>query len=241
MPTSAQHLHATKPLIDVDAISVSFGNDKALDDVSFCLHRGEFVGLIGPNGAGKTTLLRSLLGLQTVSKGTIRTSPDLTIGYVPQRGRLYDGTVPMSVREIVELSGAGHADSQKALKTVGLETLTSHRFAELSGGQQQRVIIAKALAAHSNLLILDEPTTGIDENSQTEFYRILTELQAKGITIVMVSHEIDTTVRLATRVICINHTVLYDGPPEHFEADDYLPHTYQEQHVRLHHKGDHHA
>lgn len=234
-------MHASKPLIDIDAIRVSFGSDTVLNDISFCLHPGEFVGIIGPNGSGKTTLLRSLLGLQPVSSGSVKRSKNLTIGYVPQRGRLYDGSVPISVREIVALSGARPADAKHALATVGLERLADSRFTDLSGGQQQRVIIAKALAANSNLLVLDEPTTGVDENAQKEFYGILTKLQSQGITIVMVSHEIDTTVALVTRVICINRTILYDGSPEHFDADNYLSPTYKEQHVRLHHKGDYHA
>jgi len=116
-----------------------------------------------------------------------------------------------------------------------MEAYAGKRFTELSGGQQQRVSIAKALAANADVLILDEPAAGIDEHSQIEFYDLLKDLQAQGVTIIMVSHEVDTVLRLVTRVICLNRTILYDGPPEHFEADKYLPHAYQQQHVRLHH------
>jgi zinc transport system ATP-binding protein len=117
------------------------------------------------------------------------------------------------------------------------------RFTELSGGQQQRVAIAKALAMQPDILMLDEPTTGIDEHSQTAFYDMLGGLQQQGMTIIMVSHDVDTVLKLVTRVVCLNGTVAYDGPPAHFEADKYLPNVYKEQHVLLHHhhEGGQHA
>jgi ABC-type Mn2+/Zn2+ transport system ATPase subunit len=121
-------------------------------------------------------------------------------------------------------------------------------FAELSGGQQQRVIIAKALAGNAEVLILDEPTTGIDERSQADFYALLTDLQARGVTIILVSHEVDTVLSMVSRVLCLNRSLLYDGPPEHFETDTYMPATYTAHHRQLHHQhgcgrqnGDSHA
>lgn len=229
-------------LLDVDNLTIRFGGETAVDDVSFCLHTGEFVGLIGPNGAGKTTLLRAVLGLLKPSAGTIQRQA-AKVGYIPQRGALYSGTVPLSVLDVVKLGAHGSKTTALAtLETVELAGRASARFSELSGGQQQRVLIAKELAANADLLILDEPATGIDERAQAAFYDLLHKLQANGVTIVMVSHEVDTVLRLVTRVICLNRTILYDGSPEHFEADKYLPRTYQEHHIRLHHKhGGHDA
>lgn len=239
MPTSVQRLHADKALlIDVDNVHVRFGAETALLSVSFCIHQGEFVGLIGPNGAGKTTLLRVVLGLLRPSTGQVRRQ-DATIGYIPQRGDLYNGTVPISVLEVVKLGSRGSATAAlRALSDVHMQDMAGRRFTELSGGQQQRVAIAKALASNADILILDEPTTGIDERSQASFYELLRSLQGKGITIVMVSHEVDTVLKLVTRVICLNQTVLYDGPPQHFEADKYLPKMYKAQHMQLHHHHD---
>ena len=230
-------LHADKRLlIDADTISVRLGNELVIDQVSVCIHSGEFIGLIGPNGAGKSTLLRTLLGLIRPISGTI-TREKAVYDYVPQRGKLYDGITPLSVLEVVKLGSKGdERTAHQALKAVQMEPLAATRFNELSGGQQQRVVIAKALAASANVLILDEPTTGIDEQSQREFYAVLRALQAKGITIIMVSHEVEAVLTLVTRVICLNRSVLYDGLPEHFEADQYLPTVYTDQHRQLHHQ-----
>jgi zinc transport system ATP-binding protein len=235
LPTSARPLHANKELlVDVDNVSVKLGAETVIDRVSFCFHKGEFIGLIGPNGAGKTTLLRVVLGLTKPTTGKVRTAGEV-VGYVPQRGALYNAAVPMSVLEVVRLNAGSRAAALRALEETGMQAVASKRFTELSGGQQQRVSIAKALAGNAELLILDEPTTGIDEQSQSEFYGLLQSLQQKGITIVMVSHEVDTVTKLVTRVICLNRSILYDGPPEHFEADKYLPSAYKAQHLMLHH------
>jgi zinc transport system ATP-binding protein len=241
--TSAVHLHANKRLlIDADNVSVRLGNELAIDQVSVCIHSGEFIGLIGPNGAGKSTLLKALLGLVPPTSGEISRQPAV-YDYVPQRGNLYSGITPLSVLEVVKLGSKGaEAAARQALQVVQIEDLAGKRFNELSGGQQQRVAIAKALAAQADVLILDEPTTGIDDRSQLEFYDILRTLQEKGITIVMVSHEVEAVLKLVTRVICLNRTVLYDGLPEHFEADKYLPLVYTDQHRKLHHHhGDLHV
>lgn len=242
-PTSAQPSHATNMLLHIDAITVTHGSEDAIKNVSLCVHSGEFIGLIGPNGAGKTTLLRTLLRLIKPTQGVVQHYAPGIIGYVPQRGNLYNAQIPISVLEVVMLSSYGDkAAALESLQLVGMQEFARKQFTELSGGQQQRVAIAKALAGKPEILLLDEPTTGIDERSQQEFYSILRNLQARGLTIIIVSHDIDAVLDLVTRVICLNRTVLYDGPPEHFEADKYMPRTYQEQHRLLHHHhGEHHA
>ncbi|HJP96328.1 MAG TPA: metal ABC transporter ATP-binding protein [Candidatus Saccharimonadales bacterium] len=241
LPLSEQPLHATKKmLIDADNITVKYGRDTPLKDVSLCVHQGEFIGLIGPNGAGKTTLLRVLLRLVKPATGHINYS-GARIGYVPQRGNLYNSQIPMSVLEVVRLGARDGAAAIAALQRVAMDSFAHKPFTELSGGQQQRVAIAKALAGQPHILLLDEPTTGIDEASQHEFYDILRDLQTQGYTIIMVSHDVDAVLNLVTRVICLNQTVLYDGTPEHFESDKYLPGLYKAQHRLLHHHHDAHG
>lgn len=207
-------------------------SEKVINDVSFCLHAGEFVGLIGPNGAGKTTLLKAILGLIKPNYGKV-TLKKGSISYIPQRGSAQSQQIPISVAEVV---GLGGKNWQQALITVGLQELHKKNFAELSGGQQQRILIAKALASNPELLILDEPTTGIDEESQANFYKLLQDLHKSGIGIVMVSHDIDAVLRQVSRVICLNRTILYDGAPEKFEAERYMSKLYAEKHKLLHHK-----
>lgn len=241
--TSAQRLHARKQtLIDVDNLTVHLGGEIALDNVSVCVHAGEFIGIVGSNGAGKTTLLRAILGLIRPTSGKIA-KKESVISYIPQNGNMYNSTVPMSVMEVVKLGAAGSSALAKAsLEAVGLKDMEGRRFTDLSGGQRQRVGIAKALSSNPDILILDEPTTGIDERSQAEFYEILHDLQKKGITIITVGHEIETLTNHATRIICLNRKLLYDGPPESFDPKKHLPTFYKSQHeLAHHHHGDDHA
>ncbi len=235
-PSRNKSLHAKEILLDIDEITIRYGELKALAGVSLCVHEGEFIGLVGPNGSGKTTLVKAILGLIKVQGGMIDRHISSSIGYVPQRGQIYNSQVPISVSEVVKLGSRGNnAQAQQALKAVQLEGMERRRFNELSGGQQQRVIIAKALASQPSLLLLDEPTTGIDEKSQNEFNDILKSLKQRGITIVMVSHDVDMVRRLVTRVILLNQKILYDGSPENFEINTYLPDFYKKQHRLLHH------
>jgi zinc transport system ATP-binding protein len=222
-------------LVDIDNASIIYGTETVVDDVSLCIHSGEFVGLIGPNGAGKTTLLRTMLGLIKPTVGSITKAQASRIGYIPQRSAMHDSQIPISVLEVVMLGTRSRDIAMQCLQSVGMADAAQKPFAQLSGGQQQRVSIAKALANDPHMLVLDEPTTGIDERSQSEFYDILQSLQKKGLTIIMVSHDVDAVLRLVTRVICLNRTVIYDGPAEHFEADKYMPQFYKAQHRLLHH------
>lgn len=229
-------------LIDVDNLSVQLGGETVLDNVSVCVHSGEFIGIVGTNGAGKTTLLRTILGFIKPAEGTIY-KDNAKISYIPQQSNTYNSTVPMSVMEVVKLGSAGSATlAQEALQTVGLEDVARRKFTDLSGGQRQRVSIAKALASRPDILILDEPTTGVDEGSQADFYETLHELQHKGITIITVGHEVETLVNHASRIICLNRSIVYDGKPELFDPAKHLPSFYKAQHDTLHHEhGGHHA
>lgn len=230
-------MHANRQLlIDVDDLSVKRGGEPVIDGVSFCIHTGEFIGLIGPNGAGKTTLLQAILGLLPATSGQISRST-AHIAYVQQDAGRYNGIVPISVLEVVRLGAAGSAElARQALQTVGLAGLENRRFTELSGGQKQRVAIAKALAANADLLILDEPTTGIDEQTQADFYATLRTLQVKGIAIVLVAHEVENVLRQVNRLLYLNRTLLYDGDPSQFDAHKHMPAFYEQQHHAMHHE-----
>lgn len=211
---------------------VAYGSETILESISLCLHSGEFVGIIGPNGAGKTTLLRVILGLLAPTEGTVHAQWK-RIGYIPQRGAVTGGQVPVSVAEVVGMGGPGVAS---ALGEVMLDGFGPRRFDALSGGQQQRVLIAKALAGRPDVLILDEPTTGIDESAQREFFTTLDRLHERGMTIVMVSHDVEAVVRQVSRVICLNRRIIFDGPPQNFELDRFLPEMYGTAHRALHHR-----
>ena len=230
------HSHANnQPLIDIDSLSVKLAGAKVVQNVSFDIHEGEFIGLIGTNGSGKSSLLRAMLGL-IPSTGRVTQHVTGSIGYVQQRGTIQNQQTPISVQEVVELGSKGSRQAaHEALQVVDMHRFASRAFSQLSGGQQQKVYIAKALASNPCLLILDEPTTGIDEQSQVEFYALLQNLQSQGIAILMVSHSIDTVLRLVKRVICLNRTILYDGPPAHFVADKYMPKYYTQRHRTIHH------
>lgn len=236
--TSEQHSAADSTVqLWADGVGVTFGTDEVLHGVSFTIEQGEFIGLVGQNGSGKTTLLRVLLGLLRPSKGRAGKDEDVTIGYVPQRGQLYNGIVPVSVLEVAKLGSKGDAGrARSALTSVGMQEFEQRNFNELSGGQQQRVVIAKALASGANVLILDEPTTGVDKASQAEFYDLLRRLHDEGRTIIIVSHDIDSVVKLVSRVICLNRTVVYDGVPEEFDFSHHLRSQYT---THIHHGGSH--
>lgn len=236
--TSKKHLAATsEPQLSAQSVGVMFGTEAALRNVSFTINSGEFIGLVGQNGSGKTTLLRVLLGLLRPTEGRAENSGTI-IGYVPQRGQLYNGIVPISVLEVVRLGSKGNKEeAKKALKSVGMSAFARRNFSELSGGQQQRIVIAKALASGARILILDEPTTGVDKTSQAEFYSLLKKLHSEGRTIIMVSHDVDSVVKLVSRIICLNRTVVYDGPPEHFNSEHHLRNKHT---LHVHHE-DHNA
>jgi zinc transport system ATP-binding protein len=229
-------------VFNIEKISLSYSDNLILEGVSLCVKKGEFIGLIGPNGAGKTSLLRIMLGLESPTEGKISKKPN-NIGYVPQRGYSRDNQVPLSVLEVVNLGSRGNIkNAMLALNSVNMGDDTSKRFNDLSGGQQQRVLIAKALAGNPDILLLDEPTTGIDDKSQAEFFEILNDLHKKEIAIIMVSHDIDTVLKTVDRVICLNRNIIYDGPPMNFETNKSLPRLYGNHHIVLSHKhGDIHA
>lgn len=238
---------AKTPLVSLHDISFAYGTEPVLSHLNLEIHRGEYLGVIGPNGGGKTTLLRIMLGLLKPQAGSVelfgqplgrfRNWP--RVGYVPQRVTSVEPRLPITVEEVVALGraaraglfralgSADHTAVTEAMEKVDILPLRRRLLTELSGGQLQRVFIAKALAAGPEILILDEPTVGIDIKSQDAFYQLLSSLnKTEGLTLVMVSHDIDVIVNEVTKLACINETLVYHGSPEQFVKEDYLAKLY---------------
>lgn len=220
--------------IELEHVSYRYSDNDVLRDVSVTIREGEYVGLIGPNGGGKTTLLKLLLGILIPTKGSIKvfglppasTESRRRIGYVPQRLIQSEPRFPATVEEIV-MSGRtarigigsrfGASDReavQNALHSAGLTKEAHDLFGTLSGGQRQRALIARALAAEASILILDEPTVGIDAHSRDRFYSFLRTLNTEHkLTILHVSHDVDDIAREVGHLLQLNQTLVCHGDP----------------------------
>ena len=239
------------PIIKVTGLSYHYDSIATLDNISFTVGKGDFLGIIGPNGAGKTTLFQCMLGIIRDYEGEINLFGfDIKqnkkilqkIGYVPQKKNV-EQTFPATVKEVVSLGVIGMRNSSdyidKAIDFVELGAYRDKRIGELSEGQQQRAIIAKALVKQPELLILDEPTTGIDSVTQEKFFNLLTKLNKdKGITIVWSSHDMNAVERLANRVACVDRKLFFHGQSEDFFGNEERMKSYVEfamqSHMNLH-------
>ena len=180
-----------------------------LDDVSFSINAGEYVGLIGPNGAGKSSLIKLILGFQKPTSGSLSLESGIKIGYVPQNYNL-STVVPIAVREVLVMSGVKDLQIlEQNLEKVGLNSdFLSKNFHQLSGGQQQRVIIARALCSQPDLLVFDEPLNGVDYQTKLSIYDLLLDFnKKKNLTILFVSHEVDHIVGYCDHILCLNRTM----------------------------------
>jgi zinc transport system ATP-binding protein len=233
-------------IVEIDHLNVKYPDVKALDDVSFSVNKGDFLGIIGPNGAGKSTLFASMLGLNTKYEGTIkffgkdiRKSKDYLkeIGYVPQKP-IFEKNFPATVNDVVRMGLRKESDVSRIdeiLQQLWIHELSNRLIGELSGGQQQRVFIAKALVNNPKLLILDEPVAGIDQQSIDLFYSILRELNSKQkITIIWSSHDLDAVNQLANHVACLNRTLFFHGESDEFFENDELVKKYSEASMQEH-------
>ncbi|MEK6831974.1 MAG: metal ABC transporter ATP-binding protein [Thermoproteota archaeon] len=233
-------------VVEIDHLTIEYPDVKAIDDVSFTVNQGDFLGIIGPNGAGKSTLFAAMLGLNAKYKGTIkffgtdiRKSKNYLkeIGYVPQKP-IFEKNFPATVNDVVKMGLQKESDENKVdeiLQQLWIHELSEKRIGELSGGQQQRVFIAKALVNNPKVLILDEPVTGIDQQSIDLFYSILKELNSKqNITIIWSSHDLDAVNKLANHVACLNRTLFFHGESDDFFSNDDLVKQYSEASMQEH-------
>ena len=232
-------------VVVLDHVSMRYGTAPVLEDVTFTIDAGDFVGIIGPNGSGKTTLLRIILGLAAPTAGSVRlfgVAPTAfrewgRIGYVPQR-TIFDAVLPVRADEVVATGliaarglsgrgGAGRGRVAEALALVGMSERARARVGTLSAGQQQRVLIARALVSNPELLILDEPTGGIDPETQTGFHALLQQLnRERGVSVVMVSHDVGVVAREVTKLACLNRRVIFCGRPQDYFSDENLTALY---------------
>lgn len=202
-------------LVAAENISVSYGANKVLRDVSLTVEPGEIVTVVGPNGSGKTTLLRLLIGAASPSSGRVTHKPGLRIGYVPQKLHI-DPTLPITVERFLRLPGGTTREAcTAALERAGVPGLSQRQMSALSGGQFQRVLLARALINKPDLLLLDEATQGLDQPGSAAFYLQIEEVRQKtGCAILMISHELHVVMAASDRVICLNGHVCCEGTPE---------------------------
>ncbi|MEE4345746.1 MAG: metal ABC transporter ATP-binding protein [Paracoccaceae bacterium] len=202
-------------LIQARDLSVRYGGHTVLSHVDMSIDKGEIVTIVGPNGSGKSTLLRALIGAVPVAGGHLRRAPGLTIGYVPQKLSI-DPTLPMTVARFMSLPRRqSPADVAAALEQAGVPDLSQRQMTDLSGGQFQRVLLARALLAKPDLLLLDEATQGLDQPGSAAFYRQIEEVRRRlGCAVLMVSHELHVVMSASDRVICLNGHVCCQGTPD---------------------------
>ncbi|MBC7361307.1 MAG: metal ABC transporter ATP-binding protein [Candidatus Aminicenantes bacterium] len=223
-------------IVRVEEVSFFYEDFPAVKDVNLSIYRGDFLAIIGPNGSGKTTLLKIIVGLLKPQKGRVylfgqaleEFSDWHKVGYIQQKATHFDPIFPISVEEVIACSlrssqkvGRRAKDQskekiEKILKLVGLEKEIKKPITKLSGGQQQRVLIARALATEPEILLLDEPTTGVDYMTQESFYDLLGQLnQEHQLTIVLVTHDYGIVNKHVNKVACLNQKLIYHG--EHSE------------------------
>ena len=201
-------------LVQVEDISVRYGARTALSRVSLRIEPSEIVTIVGPNGSGKTSLLRAIIGAIKPLQGRVVQASSLKIGYVPQKLHI-DETLPITVSRFLKLpGGVTAADIDYALKQAGVPELEKAQLSQLSGGQFQRVLLARALIAKPDLLLLDEATQGLDQRGSASFYQqIETVRQNTGCAVLMISHELHVVMSASDRVICLNGHVCCEGTP----------------------------
>ncbi|OSM01730.1 ATP-binding cassette domain-containing protein [Magnetofaba australis] len=211
MNAAAPH---TAALLTAEGLSIGFGDQTILSGVDLIIHRAEIVTLIGPNGAGKTTLLKALLGLIKPQSGRIHRTPGMSIGYAPQRMRI-DPALPLNVRRLMTLTHR-HDDAEilQALQETGVASRLDAPVQGLSGGEFQRALLARALLTKPDLLVLDEPTQGVDFAGEAALYRLIAQLRKHyGCAILMVSHDLHMVMSSTDRVICLNGHICCEGEP----------------------------
>ena len=238
------HIHhqPNEPILDVQHITVRYNGQAALEDVTFHLHEGERVAVVGPNGAGKSTLFKVVSGVSPPSSGDVkifgsRPGGHICIAYIPQRSQV-DWHFPVSVADVVMMGRSAklgplnwpHKSDwehvRRALETVELSDLADRQIGQLSGGQQQRMFIARALAQEAELMLMDEPLTGLDTPSQESLLNLLDTLRTQKVTIMVATHDLDQAARHFDRILLLNHRLITFDLPQNVLKADYLLQAY---------------
>ena len=241
-PTPHERRGST-PIIRLDAVHAGYSALLVLENVDLTVMAGDFVGILGPSGSGKTTLLRTILGATRLYQGDVTVRGASTTrripraGYVPQLETI-DWTFPVTVEEVVLMgrttksplmpwhSGEDRRMARDMLERLGIDHLRKRQISHLSGGQQQRAFLARALVSSPDLLLLDEPTRGVDIKTRDEVMHLLHDLNHQGITILMTTHEINTVAVHLPWLICVNGRIIAEGPPADVINEDVLLRTY---------------
>lgn len=234
-----------QPLVELRHVTFGYGAEPALKDVSLHLHPGQFAALVGPSGAGKTSLLKLILSVLQPTRGEVyidgqaldgRPAPQL--GYIPQLETV-DWNFPVTVEEVVLLGRVRRSGlwpwpstedkrrMQTVLEQLEIADLARRHIRDLSGGQQQRVFLARALIAEPDLLVLDEPTAGVDMRTAENVLHMLAGLNQQGMTILMTTHDLNTAAAHVPWIICLNRRVIAQGTPEQVFKVETLNETYQ--------------
>jgi ABC-type Mn2+/Zn2+ transport system ATPase subunit len=234
-------------LAGLDGVGVTLGTHRVLHDIHLTIRREQFTGIVGPSGAGKTTLLRVLLGTVRPNAGAVTRRPDLRVGYVPQVDTV-NWDFPVTVGQCVLMartrgrrlpwpSPTERAEVADVLDRLGIGDLTRRHIRELSGGQQQRVFIARALLGRPQLLVMDEPTSGVDVRTRHEVLHLLDDLHRDGLAVVLTTHDLNGIAAHLPHLVCLNTTVIGAGPPRDVLVPDVLERTYGAELEVLDHVG----
>jgi manganese/iron transport system ATP-binding protein len=235
----------SQPILELKDVSVRFNGTAALDKISFRLHQGERVAVIGPNGAGKSTLFSVISGVLRPSQGQVNVHGNepgkhICIAYVPQRSQV-DWQFPVNVVDVVMMGRIRRlglfqwprrkdwAYAHEMLELVGMGHLAKRQIGELSGGQQQRVFIARALAQEAELMLMDEPLTGLDVKSQEEIFTILDELRQRRVTIMVATHDLNLAAERFDRLMLLNQQMLGFGQANEVFTAELLSQAYSGQ------------
>ncbi|HTN24843.1 MAG TPA: metal ABC transporter ATP-binding protein [Solirubrobacteraceae bacterium] len=227
----------TQPLVELADVTYGYGAEAVLEHIDIAVGAGEFVGIVGPSGAGKTTALRVIAGSVQPANGRVERRAGLRMAYVPQVETI-NWSFPVTVRECVLMARVGGArklpwasraertEVMEVLARLDIDELADRHIRELSGGQQQRVFIARALLGEPDLLLMDEPTSGVDVRLRHELLHLLDDLHARGLAIVLTTHDLNGIAAHLPRVVCLNRTVIGDGVPAEVLTEDVLERTY---------------
>ena len=234
-------------LLRLEDVTCRYGRDDVLSHIDLTIPAGGFFGVVGPSGSGKSTLLKAVMGTMAPAAGSVYRKPGLELAYVPQVETV-NWDFPVTVQECVLMarvrgrrlpwpSRAEQAEVADVLGRLGIGDLGARHIRELSGGQQQRVFIARALLRRPELLLLDEPTSGVDVKTRHEVLHLLTELNADGLAIVLTTHDLNGIAAHLPTLVCLNREVIGVGPPRSVLTADVLERTYGARMDVLEHGG----